>query len=191
MADAVYFGKGYLAEALFEGDMVDIIFTLGINNWQNTETVQLRILDLRLNEAQIKRNRFFLKASQQVECLDSDANWLYNGVIDNVINYDDIVINRDHLALIYKYIKRMDIKKFSPVELFIHSRNISNATKKNINCFKFFVGLLVFEELGLLDLRLYEDGTYEIIHSDNIQKVNLEDSELLDWIKQTAQGFKL
>ena len=64
VADAVYFGKGYLAEALFEGDMVDIIFTLGINNWQNTETVQLRILDLRLNEAQIKRNRFFLKASQ-------------------------------------------------------------------------------------------------------------------------------
>jgi len=188
--DAVYFGRGYLADALFEGDMVDIVFTQEINVWQNRETVQLKVLDMRLNENMLKRNRFLLKLSQQVECLDSDANWLYNGIIDRIIEYDDIVINREHLALIYKYIKRMDIRKFSPAELFVHSRNIEIATKKNMNFFKFFAGLLVFEELGLIDLRLNSDGTYEINYYDSTHKVSLEDSELLDWIQKTAQAFR-
>ncbi|NMA66564.1 MAG: single-stranded-DNA-specific exonuclease RecJ [Clostridiaceae bacterium] len=190
IVDGVYFSKGHIADCLFVGDVVDIIFTQEINEWQNTESVQIRVLDMRLNETQIKRNRYILKAIEQVECLDSDANCLYNGIIDNLIEYDDIVINRSDLALIYKYIIRMNLKRFSTVELFVHSKNIENATKNNINCFKFFIGLLVFEELGLLELILNKDGTYEIIRSNNVQKVNLEDSELLDWIKRTAQGFK-
>ena len=103
--------------------MVDIIFTQEVNVWQNVESLQLRILDMRLNELELKRNRFFIKAIHQAECLDSDCNWLYNGIIDKLIDNDDILVNRNDLALIYKYIIRMEQKTFHlPSCLFILKR---------------------------------------------------------------------
>ncbi len=188
--NAIYFGKGYLEPGLFIGDLVDIVFTQEVNVWQNVESLQLRILDMRLNEAELKRNQLFIKAIHQAECLDSDCNWLYNGIIERLIDNDDILINRNDLALIYKYIIRMQPKAFSLTELFIHSKMIEKNTKKNINCFKFFIGLLIFDELGLLELRLNPDEKYDITLYDNVEKVNLEDSELLNRVRSAVRGFK-
>lgn len=190
LVNAIYFGKGYLDAGLFLGDVVDIIFTQEVNVWQNVESLQLRILDMRLNELELKRNRFFIKAIHQAECLDSDCNWLYNGIIDKLIDNDDILVNRNDLALIYKYIIRMEQKTFSLTELFIHSKKIEKNTRKNMNGFKFFIGLLAFKELGLLKLELNPDEKYEIIIYDDVEKVDLNDSEMLNWVRSAVRGFK-
>lgn len=187
--DGVYFGKGPLDSGIFIGDRVDIVFTLEINNWQNVESVQIKVWDMRLNDALLQRNKFMLKALKQVECLDCDDNWLYNGIIDKVIKYDDIEINREVLAVIYRYISRLEQKRLSLADLFVHARIIENETKKNINCFKLFVALLVFDELELIGLELEKNGTYKLIPPEEVKKVNLEDSEILDWVRQAAQGF--
>ena len=186
-ADGVYFGKGHLEKGLFVGDRVDIVFTQDINVWNNTESLQIKVLDMRLSDSALKRNRFLLKAAHQVECLDCDENWLYNGINDKIIKLDDIVINRDILAIIYRYINQMDSKALSLSDLFVHTRILENETKKNINCFKLFVALLIFDELELMGLQLESDGIYRLTPSDLPKKVNLEDSEILDWVNQTVQ----
>ncbi|HBR02441.1 MAG TPA: single-stranded-DNA-specific exonuclease RecJ [Ruminiclostridium sp.] len=188
-ADGVYFGKGYLDPGLFIGDEVDIIFTQEINLWQNTEYLQLRICDMHLRDSALNRNRFIARAARQVECLDCDQNWLYNGIIDKIISSDDIVVNRDVLGIIYKYIVHMEPKSFSFTDLFVHARILENKTQRNINCFKLFVALIVFDELKLIDLNLESDGKYSITLPGNVKKVNLDDSEILDWVHQAAQGF--
>lgn len=187
--EGVYFGKGHLDEGLFLGDRVDVAFTQEVNLWQNTEALQIKIWDMRLEETALKRNQFLLKAARQVECLDCDENWLYNGIIDKIISFDDITVNRDILAIIYRTIVKMEKKAFTLADLFVQARILANETKRNMNYFKFFVSLLVFDELELISLKLEEDGVYHIIPSDEVKKVNLEDSEILDWVKQAAQGF--
>lgn len=186
--NGVWFGKGYLEKGLFVGQKVDIVFTQEVNVWQNVESLQINVLDMRLSSEEIERNRFLLQAAQKVECLDYSGNWLYNGIIDKIVKYDDIVINRDDLAIIYRYINCLENKKLSLIDMFIHARILGDKTGRNINGFKFFTALLVFDELGLLELRLGMDGNYSMIHSNDKSKVNLEDSEILYWVRHSAES---
>ena len=188
-AEGVYFGKGSLIEGLFEGDYVDVAFTQEINVWQNKEYLQLKIWDMHLTETVLKHNQFLLKAARQVECLDCDENSLYNGIIDKIITIDDITVNRDILAVIYRNIARLENRPFALADLFVQARILANETKKNINGFKLFVALLVFDELELISLELLKNGTYLIRLPEEVQKVNLESSEILEWVRQAAQGF--
>jgi single-stranded-DNA-specific exonuclease len=188
-ADGVYFNKGYLDEGIFEGDRVDVVFTQEINLWQNQEYLQLKIWDMHLNETVLAQNRFLLKAARQVECLDCDENSLYNGIIDKIITIDDITVNRDILAVIYRNIARIEDKAFTPADLFVQARILAKETKKPINGFKFFVALLVFDELELISLELQRNGTYRMSRPEVVSKVNLEESEILEWVRQAAQGF--
>ncbi|MCX7774366.1 MAG: single-stranded-DNA-specific exonuclease RecJ [Clostridia bacterium] len=187
--EGVYFNKGELDKAIVLGDKVDVVFSQEVNVWQNSETLQLKLYDLRLEEAKINRNRFLVKLARQVECLDCDENWLYNGIIDETVSLDDIKVNRDDLVIIYRYITKTEIKAFSLAELFIHARTLEQESKRNINCFKLLTALLVFDELELLSLELQQDGSYKVTWADNARKVNLEDSEILDWLREATEGL--
>lgn len=48
--DAIGFDLGYLAEELTEGEKIDIVFTIDINEWNNQKKLQLKIIDLRKGE---------------------------------------------------------------------------------------------------------------------------------------------
>ncbi len=188
--EGVFFGKGSLDKGLFVGDKVDIIFTLDINVFRGNESLQIKLIDMRLTESVIKRNQLLHKAALGVECLDNDENWLYNGIVDKILNFDDIVVNRDILAVIYRYIRRIAVGTLSFPDMFVHARILENETKNNINFFKFFIALLVFDELELMELSLEKDGSYKIVLFDDAKKVDLENSEILDWIRDTAASLE-
>lgn len=126
----------------------------------------------------------------KLERVDVEGNSRYNGIIDKTIIFDDIVVNRDILGVIYKYIRGKISGSLSVSDIFVHVRILENETKKNINFFKFFVSLLVFDELGLLKLSLENDGSYRVDLIDGATKVNLEDSEILDWVCDIAASME-
>jgi hypothetical protein len=169
---------------------VDIVFTQEVNVWQNTESLQIRVYDMHLEDSKVKLNRLLANSARQVECLDCEDNWLYNGIKEKTISFDDIDVNRDILGIIYKYIIRMDLKTFSFPDLFVHARIIEAKAQRNINCFKLFSALYVFDELGLIELKLETNGTYSITLPEETIKVNLGDSEILDWVQNAAQGLE-
>ena len=186
----VYFGKGYLDIGIFPMDKVDIVFTQEVNDFRGIENLQIKLSDMRLSEETIKRNKLLLKAARQVECLDCDENWLYNGIIDNIILFDDIVVDRDILIIIYKYISRKGDIILTPPDLFIHSGILEKETKYNINAYKFLLALLIFDELGLMEVKLDDKGNYTINRPDEVRKVNLEDSEIMDWANNMVHNLK-
>lgn len=188
--EGVFFGKGSLDKGLFAGDKVDIVFTQEINVFRGKESLQIKLIDMRLTDFTLKRNNLLHKAALGVECLDNDENWLYNGIVDKILIFDDIVVNRDILAVIYKYIRRMVVGSLSVPDMFVHARILENETKNNINFFKLFIALLVFDELGLMELSLEKDGSYKIIFIDEAKKVDLENSEILDWVRDTAASLE-
>lgn len=186
----VYFGKGYLDMGISLMDKVDIVFTQEINNFKGIEDLQIKLLDMRLAEEVLKKNRLLLKATHNVESLDCDENWLYNGIIDKIIEYDDIIVDRDMLAFIYKYITKKGDITFTSSDLFVYAGIIKKETGINVNAYKILVAFLIFDELGLLKLILNEDGKYTIILSDKVKKVNLEDSEILGRVNNMMHNLK-
>lgn len=188
--EGVYFGKGYLDMAISQMDKVDIVFTQEINDFRGIENLQLKLLDMRLSEEILKRNRILLKAARNVECLDCDENWLYNGIVDKIIKCDDIIVDRETLAVIYKYISRKGAITLTTADLFVNARILKHETRKNINAFKLLVALLIFDELGLMEVMLNENGYYTISPPDEVRKVNLEDSEILDWVNNMVHNLK-
>lgn len=188
--DGVYFGKGSFDTGIFPNDIVDIVFTQDVNDFRGVESLQIRLIDMRLSEETINRNRLLLRAARQVECLDCDESWLYNGIIDKIILFDDIVIDRNILAIIYRYISRKGDINLTPPDLFIHSGILMRETKTNINAYKFLLALLIFDELGLIEVILDDQGNYNIIQPCEVGKVNLEDSEILNWVNNMVKNFK-
>ena len=188
--DGVYFGKGSFDTGIFPNDIVDIVFTQDVNDFRGVESLQIRLIDMRLSEETINRNRLLLRAARQVECLDCDESWLYNGIIDKIILFDDIVIDRNILAIIYRYISRKGDINLTPPDLFIHSGILLRETKTNINAYKFLLALLIFDELGLIEVILDDQGNYNIIQPCEVGKVNLEDSEILNWVNNMVKNFK-
>lgn len=211
--EGVFFGKGYIEKGLFAGDKTDIVFTQEINGFRGTQSLQIKLLDIRLAEPALTRNRILYQAALRVECLDWDEKWFdqrsrtgpeslklemldgdrissYNGIIDKIIKSDDILVNRDILAVIYKYVRRMATGPLSVPDIFVHARILENEAKKNINFFKFFVSLLVFDELGLMEFSLGADGLYRIGIIEGAGKVDLGDSEILDWVSEIAASME-
>lgn len=187
--DGVFFGKGTLEPYIFINDKMDIVFTQEVNDFRGNESLQIRLLDMRLTEPILEKNRFLVKAARGIECLDCDVNWLYNGIIDKIIINDDIIVNRDILAGIYKYIIQKKAITLSIYELFVHAKTLDNETKKNINIFKLLVALLIFDELGLMEVILEANGSYRINPPQEVVKVNLEDSEILEWINTALHSL--
>lgn len=186
--DAVFFGKGNLEQGIFPGDKVDIIFTQEVNTFRGYENLQIRLIDMRLTESLVERNNCLLTGARNLECLDCDEKWLYNGIIDKVIENDDILINRDILVIIYKYIIDQGALTLSVADLFVLSERLRQETKKNINIFKLIASLLVFDELGLMEVILKENGSYTISIPTEVEKVDLLDSNILGWLNDALQS---
>ena len=184
--DAVFFGRGNLEKYIKIGDAVDIVFHLEINLWQNFEYLQMRILDMRLEEKTVKRNRFLMEAARRFELLDCDDEWLYNGINEKLVATDDIQIKRDDLAAVYRYILRQDMESAGIVDLFWHARKLADESGRNVNFYKFVLALFIFDELELIGFSLQNDGRYGIKKYEGNRKVNLEESELFAYLQETT-----
>ena len=184
--DAVYFGRGNLEKYIRIGDAVDIVFHMEINQWQNFEYLQIRILDMRLEEKTVKRNRFLMEAARRFELLDCSDEWLYNGINEKLVATDDILVKRDDLVAVYRYVLRQDLESAGIVDLFWHARKLADESGRNVNFYKFILALFIFDELELIDFSLQTDGRYGIKKYEGNRKVNLEESELFAYLQETT-----
>jgi len=185
--DAVFFGQGELEKYIRIGDRMDIVFNLAINVWQGAEYLQVRILDMRMDEATVARNRFLMEAARRFESLDCDYDWLYNGINNHLVKADDITIQRDDLAAVYRYVTKNAIERMDVTDLFWHARQIADESGRRINYYKLLLSLLIFDELQLMDFSIQEDGSYLLRRYENTGKVNLEDSELFSYLQENTR----
>ena len=182
LVPAVYFNSGDLETHLYPGARVDLAFYLEINYWQGKELLQLRIADMRLNQRDLNKNRFLSEAAKRVECLDCEEQWLYNGITDNFLKDEDVLVNRDDLAVIYRYMQKLEEKVFSLSDIFRHARLIQEKSGRSMNYFKLFLGFLVFDELEIMSFSLDKDGRYSVEITPGTVKVDLGESELLSYV---------
>lgn len=187
VVDAVFFGQGELEKYIRTGDRLDIAFQLGIHVWQGTEYLQVRILDMRMDEKTVASNRFLVEAARRFELLDCDFDWLYNGINNQLVKADDITVQRDDLAAVYRYVMKHGIDRMSMTDLFWYARLIADESGRKMNYYKLMLSLLIFDELQLMDFSIREDGSYRLQKYENTGKVNLEESELFAYLQENTQ----
>ncbi len=142
---AMYFRRSVADIDIFEGDFVDVLFNLDVNNFQGKENIQLIVKDMTLSESQLER-----------ETKDRETSIaILNGTYDfaSVTSQDviDTVPTREDFRIVYNTLRRelrMEHNVFS-------IRALSKLLSESGYDFKYVklkLIIKIFQELNLLSV---------------------------------------
>ncbi len=169
---------------IYSGDIVDVMFTLDINEFQNQRSIQLVVKDIRLTRTQ------FDAENADIELFDK----LLSGVSLNELNLGrhtaaDIVPVRGEFGAVYNTLRhelRVEHEVFS-IRALLHLLK-TGGTRMNYIKLKFI--LMTFRELNILGVEQvneeHEIYAFRYVHMKN--KTNLDKSDIY---KKLKAGFGL
>ena len=168
--NAVMFQKSYLNLNIKENDVIDVLFTLDINKFNNVESLQMIIQDIRHSE-------------EYIEYFKNEVS-LYH-LIKNGEKYSDdgIVPTRDDFVAIYSLLRneyRLGNDMMSEVEIF---HKLTNLKISNIRLAKLKIILDIMNELNICNIEEVSPGIYQYEIYFNSQKTSIEKSSILKKIK--------
>ena len=169
--NAVMFHRSYLNLNIKEQDLVDVLFTLDINNFNNVESVQMIIQDIRLSEDYIsyfKNENEFFRAVRKGEKYNED---------------EDIVPTRDDFAIVYSMLRqefRAGNDMMTEVEIY---HKLSGVKGVKIRLAKLKIILEVLNELKICTVEEVNPGIYQYDIYFNAEKTSIDKSSILKKIK--------
>lgn len=168
--NAVIFGRSYLQLNIKENDIVDVLFTLDINNFNNTESVQMILQDIRLSEEYLS---YF-----------KDENEIYRSIRNGAMfsEKDAVLPCRDDFAAVYSILRRefrIGNDMMTEVELY----HTLNAAGVKIRLSKLKIILEVLNELRICTVKEVSPGIYQYDIYFNPEKTNIDRSSILKKLK--------
>ena len=168
---AVMFYKSYFVLKINEGDVVDVLFTLDVNKFNGTESVQLIIQDIRHSDEYIA---YF-----------ENENLLYSNIRkgEKFEESENIIPTREDFAVVYTMLRREfrvgnDI--MTDVEMF---KKLSALKDCNIRLAKLKIILEILNELKICTIDEVNPGLYQYDIYFNSEKTNIDKSSILKKIK--------
>ena len=164
---AMYFSNSPSDLGVCPGDKVDILFNLGINEWQDRKSVQLIIRDVKISmssESQYKYNR------QRFEAIKSG---------DTYTQDEGYFPEREDFVAVYKFVQN---SLHTGVDTFTHKdllTKLSGCTSREIGYVKLKFIIMVFKEMNLLQIDEFEDEKYRFKLQYSTTKKNLSKSSIL------------
>lgn len=163
---AVMFHRSYLNLGIKENDVVDVLCTLDVNNFNNTESLQLIVQDIRLSESYLS---YF-----------ESEDRLYRDVIGGASFSDsDILPTRDDFVAVYSLLRRefrVGNDVMSENELF---HKLSSNSDHKIRLAKLKIILAILDELKICTVEEIDSGIYRYDIYKNSEKKDIESSCLL------------
>lgn len=160
---AVFFGSSFDAFAYSDGDTVDILANLTINEYGGKRSINLMVKDVRFSEFRQDRYLAAMTAYEDYRCGRVEKRLLCRMAPDNA-----------EMRKGYDILRKTDI--LSKAELL--------ADREGINCCKFRIILDIFEEFGLAKTDITKNSV-KLIPTGN--KVDLTKSKILATLNNTAQ----
>ena len=164
---AMYFSNSPADLGVFAGDKVDILFNIGINEWQDRKSVQLIIRDIKVamsSESQYKYNR------QKFEDIKAGAIFT---------QADGYFPEREDFVVAYKFLQN---SLHVGVDTFTH-KELLNKLSANGTCDIGYVKLkfiiMIFKEMNILQIDEFEDEKYRFKLHYSTTKKNLSKSSIL------------
>lgn len=165
---AMYFSNSPNSLGIYNGDKIDIIFNIDINEWLGRRSVQLIIKDVKFSKSQDIQNQLEHKRFEEV----------WNGA--QFSKEENILPSREDFAAVYRYIV---LSVRTGTEILSH-RDITSAFAKNyekrsMNYIKLMIILKVFLELNLIGIEEIDVELYRFKIHYSTSKADLEKSNLL------------
>ena len=165
---AMFFSNSPESLGVHNGDTVDILFSIDINEWLDRKNVQLIIRDLKIREEktlQEKREKDRFLAIRSGAAISSD---------------EDVVPSREDFVEVYKLIQtsiHAGCDSFTHAELLTRIKNSVKTAKIGYIKLKFII--MVFKEMNIIGIDEYEDEAYKFRIQYSTTKKNLEKSHIL------------
>ena len=173
LATALYFGMSVDRFSFSEGDTVDIMCNMDLNDFRGNLSVQVVLKDVRMCER---------------ECAEKEVSIMqFNDILDNrcsKINCNDVPCMSDFRS-VFLYLKSLNTSDDSPaiIDIWHTSKRISKNYNVSCSSLKLNIILKVFDEMKLIKISSSDGNVAVISVSNTDEKVNLEDSEFLSYIK--------
>lgn len=168
---AMYFSNSPESLGIYNGDKIDVLFNLDINEWLGKKSAQLIVKDIKLAHN---------GAVNGVTAGERFAE-IWNGA--TFTKEEEILPTRDDFVTVYKFVvsaARAGFDTFSHRELCIKlSQGADNA---NIGYIKLKVIIMVLKELNLVGIEELENEVYRFTVRYS-QKTNLDKSSILRRLK--------
>lgn len=159
---------------VYPGDLVDVLFTLDINEFQGNKSVQFTVKDLRLTEevynAEVQQNETFSRIIGDIE----------SGNVPSPETVSGNIPDRGDFAYVYTLLKnelRLDHAVFSVRALL----NLIASTGGNVGYVRLRLIILILDELGLIGAENIDSEleAYRFTKLPVTEKRNLEDSRIM------------
>ena len=172
---ALYFGHSRACLPIYKGDVLDIAFTMGINEFRGVTDVQIILKDLK---RQVLGHEITEESRQKYQSVMAGVPYLRSD--------DDILPSREDFAQVYLYLKRR------PGQLrddCTGMREIINASGGKINYCKLRIILDVLEETGLINITFSNECDENFHYGVNFvkNKIDIEKSSLYVKIRSLAE----
>jgi single-stranded-DNA-specific exonuclease len=146
---AMYFSNSPAELGVCTGDKVDILFNIGINEWQDRKSVQLIIRDIKIAMSSANQYKF---NRQKFEAIKSGETFSID---------DGYFPEREDFVEVYKFLQN---SLHAGVDTFTHkdllSKFTGNNTSREIGYVKLKFMIMVFKEMNLLQIDEFEDEKY-------------------------------
>ena len=165
---AMYFSNSPAELGVCTGDKVDILFNIGINEWQDRKSVQLIIRDIKIAMSSANQYKF---NRQKFEAIKSGETFSID---------DGYFPEREDFVEVYKFLQN---SLHAGVDTFTHkdllSKFAGNNTSREIGYVKLKFMIMVFKEMNLLQIDEFEDEKYRFKLQYSTTKKNLNKSSIL------------
>ena len=165
---AMYFSNSPAELGVCTGDKVDILFNIGINEWQDRKSVQLIIRDIKIAMSSANQYKF---NRQKFEAIKSGETFSID---------DGYFPEREDFVEVYKFLQN---SLHAGVDTFTHkdllSKFTGNNTSREIGYVKLKFMIMIFKEMNLLQIDEFEDEKYRFKLQYSTTKKNLNKSSIL------------
>ncbi len=168
---AVMFQKSYLNLNIKENDVVDVLFTLDVNKFNNVESLQMIVQDIKHSDEYLE---YF---KNEITLYKSICNGEYYK------ETDDILPSRDDFVAVYsllRYEYRGGNDMMSQVEIY---HKLAKGKTMNIRLAKLKIILDIMNELNICTIEEVSPGIYQYEIYFNSEKTSIEKSSILRKIK--------
>jgi len=200
--EAVGFGMGELAQQYRVGDVVDLAFVPGINEWGGTRRLQLVVRDIRPGVfAKLDKNIVFTMSN---DYNNNDIKLISSLRQQYRLDPADLVPERAELEQVYRYVRAhwragtangsdSDPGKGGSAFIIENIHELSTLMSARLgirmNCFKLKKALEIFTELGLMTLESAGPGGLVVRQADGADRVCLEASTLYTRLQAIRRVF--
>ena len=169
---AMYFNMSAYQLSLFEGNRVDMIFTLDINEYRNLRSLQLYVQEARLSEAYCRELEY-----EKARLPEIRAGATFSPE-------ENFLPCRDDVAAVYTYLRNEARLEHTLLSENLILASLNMVTEQKIGYGKFFCAVDILSSLGLCMVEQEDSGYYRISVTRGAGKTSLENSEVLKKLRR-------